>query len=369
MKQKTKNLIILGLFIQFLTFSSLGIINVNENLIVEANTTENNLYVNFVGEVDLDGAGYKIKLENDRAYVSSNRGIEIIDIQNPTAPTRIGTVEEGGIGFDIKDNIIFTTDSNGLIVIDTTNADATEIVGTSDEGQWAYNLRVNNTLAFAVEGGEMNIYDISDLNNPVRVGQYIDTGRGNDIIIFGETVYYADPDEGLEVINVTDYTNPEKIRTISNTFGAWDLYLNNELLYLGCHGLGFKVLDISNPTNPTIIKQFNDGGEVYGVCGNDTYIFLGDLQEGVEVLNNTNPTYLTEIASYVATPHDIEFNGNYIYLGDQDNGFLLLELSTTQNPNTKGLNLYFICLILPLTGVKIIIQFKRRRKIGKAYMN
>ena len=362
MKQRTKNLIILGIFIQFLTFSSLCIINVNENLIVEANTTENNLYVNFVGEVDLNGAGYKITLENDRAYVSSNRGIEIIDIQNPTAPTRIATVEEGEMGFDIKDNIIFTTNSNGLIVIDVTNADAPEILGTSDEGQWAYNLRVNNTLAFAVEGGDMDIYDVSDLNNPVRVGHYLDSGRGNDIIIHGEIAYYADPDEGLEVINVTDHTNPEKIRTVSNTLGAWDLYLNNELLYLGCHGAGFRVLDISNPTNPIIIKYYNDGGEVYGVCGNSSYIFLGDLQEGVEVLNYSNPAQLIEVANYVATPHDIEYRGNYIYLADQDNGFLLLELSDTKVENTNEVNLYYGLLAIPIAGIKITLEFRRKRK-------
>ncbi|NPE07957.1 MAG: hypothetical protein GNW80_06730 [Asgard group archaeon] len=361
MKKKTKNLIIIGFIIYYLVFCSLGIFITNEDYFVTASTNGDTLYVNFLGEVDI-GVGYKIRLENERAYVSSNNGVEIIDIQNPTAPSLIGTYDEGAMGFDVKDNILFTVDANGLIVVNATNANALEVIGTSDTGQWAYNVRLNNTLVFAISEGDIDVYDITDLNNPLRVGQYLDTGRGNDIIINGETAYYADPDEGLEVINVSDHTNPVKIRTVSNTHGAWDLCINNDLLYLGCHGAGLRVLDISNPTNPAIIKQFNDGGEVYGVCGNDTYIFLGDLQEGVEVLNYTSSYTLPEIASYVATPHDIDFNENFIYLADQDNGFILLELSPTQNTNTAGSNLYFAFLILPLLGVRIIIQLKHRRK-------
>ncbi len=361
MKQKIKYLIIIGTIIQSLIFCGLVLNIGNESSIVDANTNENNLYVNFVGEVDI-GVGYKIRLENDRAYVSTNNGIEIIDIQNPTTPSIIATIDEGEMGFDVEDNIIFTTDTNGLIVINATNANIPEIIGTSDAGNWAYNMRVNNTLVFGIASGDMDIYDISNLNSPVRVGQYLDTGRGNDIIIYGETAYYADPDEGLEVINITDPSNPEKIRTVSYTYGAWDLYLNNELLYLGCHGLGFKVLDISNPTNPVVIRQFNDGGEVYGVCGNSSYVFLGDLQEGVEVLNYTNPTQLVEVASYVATPHDIEYRGNYIYLADQDNGFLLLELSNTEVEYSNDLSLYYGLVIIPIVVMKVIIDYRKKTK-------
>ncbi|NHJ38809.1 MAG: hypothetical protein FK731_02170 [Asgard group archaeon] len=355
MKQKVRNLII-GMIGFFLVANYLGLAIIN---IHNIDAIDDNLFVNYLGRVDIS-VGYKIRLDNDRAYVSSNEGIDIIDIQNPLAPSHIGLIE-GTMGFDVKDNIVFTTDSNGLVVIDASNTNDPQIIGTSNTGQWAYNTRVNNTLVFSIVSGDLDIYDISDLNNPIRIGQYTDTGRGNDIIVYGDIAYYADPDEGLEIINVTNPTNPEKIRTISNTIGAWDLYISNELLFLGCHGLGFKVLDITNPTNPSIIKQFNDGGEVYGVCGNETFIFLGDLQEGVEVLNNTS-TYLSEVASYVATPHDIEFNGNYIYLADQDNGFLLLELSNTQNEITNGLNLHFGFIVFPLIGVIIGIQCNQKRK-------
>ena len=101
-------------------------------------------------------------MENDRAYVSTNNWIEIIDIQNPTTPSIIATIDEGEMGFDVEDNIIFTTDTNGLIVINATNVNIPEIIGTSDAGNWAYNMRVNNTLVFGIASGDMDIYDISN---------------------------------------------------------------------------------------------------------------------------------------------------------------------------------------------------------------
>ncbi|MFW9924109.1 MAG: LVIVD repeat-containing protein [Candidatus Thorarchaeota archaeon] len=361
--KRNKILIIIGVGIQLIILSNLGINSENEQVFVDA-STNSNLYVNFIAEVDIS-VGYKIRLENNRAYISSNEGIEIIDVQNPTTPIWMKTIEDGTMGFDVKDNIVYTTNSNGLITINTTLASSPEIIGSSNTGQWAYNLRVNDTLVFAIVSGDMDIYNVSNLTNPVLIGQYIDSGRGNDIIIHNEIAYYADPDEGLEVINITDCTNPEKIRTVTNTLGAWDLYINNELLYLGCHGLGFKILDISNPINPIVIKQFNDGGEVYGVCGNNSYIFLGDLQEGVEVLNNSNPIQLIEVASYTATPHDIEYQGNYIYVADQDNGFLLLELSNIRIEHTSDVQLFYGLVIIPLIGIKMIILSKKnlREKI------
>lgn len=325
----------------------------------QVNANNHNLYLNLLGEVELS-VGYKIRLENNRAYVSSNEGVEIIDVSNPTAPAKIGRFEGGSFGYDVCDNILFTTNSNGLIVVNVTNAAAPVILGTSNTGQWTYNTRINNTFAFSIVAGDMDIYNVSDLNNPIRVGQYIDTGRGNDVIINGQTAYYADPDEGLEVINVTDVTNPVKIRTVSNTLGAWDLSITNDVLFLGCHGLGFKALDISNPINPVILRQFNDGGEVYGVCGNETFVFLGDLQEGVEVLNYSSSSSLVEIASYEATPHDIEYKGNYVFLADQDNGFILLELSDTQS-NTSGLNLYYWLLPIPIICIKMGLVFQKKK--------
>ncbi|NHJ87952.1 MAG: hypothetical protein FK734_20985 [Asgard group archaeon] len=360
MLKKKSLFVIIGAVIQFIILSNFCLNLGYEHFIVSANTN-NNLFVNFVAEVDIS-VGYKMRLENNRAYISSNDGIEIIDIHNPKTPIWVETIEEGEMGFDVKNNIIYTTNSNGLVVINATIADSPEIIGISNSGQWAYNLRINDTLAFAINSGDMDIYNVNDLNNPIHVGQYLDSGRGNDVIIHGEIAYYADPDEGLEVINITDYSNPEKIRTVSNTFGAWDLYINNELLYLGCHSLGFKIIDISNPTNPSVIKQFNDGGEVYGVCGNSSYIFLGDLQEGVEVLNYSDPTQLVEVASFTATPHDIEYRGNYLYVSDQDRGFLLLELSNKKEEYTNEAQLIFIFALIPLIGFKIIAKSKRMRK-------
>ncbi|MBD3190793.1 MAG: hypothetical protein GF308_09125 [Candidatus Heimdallarchaeota archaeon] len=359
MNKRARDLFYLGILLSTVICNYIGLVDFFSLPFVNAREAQP-IFVNFVKRVRVD-VGYQVILAGNRGYVSNNDGITIIDLENPKEAHKIGFVEEDTNGFDVHNELLFRTEQSGLVIYNVSSPNNPLSIGFANTNRAAYNTKLNDSLVFtALYNGQMDVYNVSDLENPEFISTYFGSGRGLDLAVCGTTIYYADPDQGLEVINVTDPSDPHRIRTVSNTYGAWDLYRNNELLYLGCHGLGLKVLDISDPTNPTVINQFNDGGEIYGVCGNDSYLFLGDLQEGLEVLTYSNSSYLSEIASYEATPHDIAFNDNYIYLADQDRGFLVLELSREEKNNSNYYYLFF--LIIPIIGITWVGYYLVNRK-------
>jgi len=62
------------------------------------------------------------------------------------------------------------------------------------------------------------------------------------------------------------------------------------------------------------------------VGGDSKYVWVGDLQEGIEIYDISNPrspVLVTQDQRFA--PHDIFFDDDYVYLADQDRGFVILE--------------------------------------------
>ena len=63
----------------------------NAGQIVRASATTDIVSLELVGELDIDGWSFDIKIEDDFAYLSDyNNGLKIIDISTPTNPLLVG---------------------------------------------------------------------------------------------------------------------------------------------------------------------------------------------------------------------------------------------------------------------------------------
>jgi len=92
-----------------------------------------------------------------------------------------------------------------------------------------------------------------------------------------------------------------------------------------------KILDISDPSDPTVVGSFDNGGETYGVFSVGDRLYTADLQEGVEVLDisiPSAPSLVMRDRNY--RPHDLFSDGQYLYLADQDQHFVVLPLELSE---------------------------------------
>ncbi len=309
---------------------------------------------------------YEVYVQNNHAFVTNNDGTIIFDISNPSHPVKIGGVltSDGAFGVYVENDTLFiASDSDGFIMANISIPEDPVIIGEHSDGGSANSVCFEGSYAYVTEYPRgFEILDITDPKAITKVSFYDDGGEFRNVAVKDGLAYLADPATGLKVINISDPTSPERIRTVSGTHGVIDLYIYEDLLFLGCHGNGVRILDISTPQSPIVLGQYyKTEGEAYGVTGNATHLYVADLQQGVYLLNITDPKRPIEIMHYSeAVPHDIFYDGKYIYLADQDTELNIFDsnlalISRSAEASVSGFEIFFViaCLFTVLITRKI----------------
>jgi hypothetical protein len=288
------------------------------------------LVVVFVNQVPLGlFVGYRSAIQADYAYISDNEGVDIIHTANPSNPTKIDEIlySEGAWGMCINGNNLFIAATESLSIIDISDPDNIVSLGQYSDSGGFIDVEVEGGYAFCLKiSGGLEILNVTDPSEITRVGGYSGVVNSRNLEIDQGLVYIADPNRGFRIINITDPASPLEIKTISNMWGVLDIYIDGNLLFLGCHGNGVVIFDISNPFSPSRLGSYSKpGGEVYGVAGNQTHLYIADLQLGIYSLNITDPNRPVEMAhNRNAAPHDLSFDGEFVYLADQDRKIMIL---------------------------------------------
>lgn len=280
-----------------------------------------------ISRIDI-GTAYYISVENQTAYLVNNKGIVIINVSNPYNPYEIGTISNDIIaGFHVLNDTIVVSGRYYTIYDVKDSGNPVEIGQyTGKTGRINAVTRKGKFGSLIYFDGGIDILDLSSINRPRSIGYSKSSWQGNDMALLGNFIYVANSMAGLEIIDITDPGQPVIKEIVSGTSGAWDIHFQNNLLFLGCHMYGCRIIDISYPFEPVVIGSLNTGGEIYGVCSWQNQLAIADLQKGVfiyDISDPTNPIKIAEDKSY--HPHNIWYDGTYIFLADQDKGFVILK--------------------------------------------
>jgi hypothetical protein len=117
-----------------------------------------------------------IQVLGDLVYVapSNSRRMYVIDVKNPSAPSRRGASEPcgyaGGIYTDGK-YAYLATHWNGFFIIDVRKPDQPRIAGTYKTEDWCWDVRVSGQYAYLLDGNDgVQVLDVSDPTKPREVG-------------------------------------------------------------------------------------------------------------------------------------------------------------------------------------------------------
>ena len=281
-----------------------------------------------VGRVDT-GVAYDVYVQGDYAYVANNEGVVVIDIKDHQHPKQISLLDLGEAAFGVyvqDDRLYAGGGGEGFFIADVSDPALPVMLGSLPTGV-AEGMQVADGMAYvSTHAGDLLVVDVHDPTSPALVGRYAGGSMGRDAAYYEGVVYLAAPDQGLLVLDVSDPSAPALLHTVSHTEGAIDIHIVEWTLFLACHGNGVRILDITDPRKPVLLSAIMDSGEAWGVTGDRYRLWIADLQEGVEaydVSDSLHPRRVTEIKRYA--PHDIFCDGAYLYLADQDRGFVILE--------------------------------------------
>lgn len=241
--------------------------------------------------------GHDFEIKENVAYLSTwEYGIEVVDISNPSNPTKIGEYISDSISHvKVIEDYIYASKHN-------TNGSYYEIIDISDptqpeklkefcEGQGAKPFIKGDLAYFGVRSltlpqTHFRVYDISNPGNPELISEYISTEAiyVYDIYVENNIAYYALANNGFLIMDYSDIANPVEVHIYENGNSIWRLHVVGDILFMSNDNAGMKILDITNKTNPIEVASFYDGGSSYSFVLKEKLIFVADENDAIEIL-------------------------------------------------------------------------------------
>jgi hypothetical protein len=264
--------------------------------------------------------------------------------------------------FDMRDNLMFMGDGHGgLKIIDFENV-SSPVVLNQYTGNYAWDVEVVGGTAFVANGysgtgGRLTIVNVTDPTSPVLLKSQTIMGDATDIEVVENLAFVTTSYKGFAVYNVSNPTSPvilaQYIGELASDTDMGDLEIIGDLAFLSYWDYNLKVLNISDLSDIRVVSEFNESTDAFSVHidADRNLAFLCDLELGLLLLDIQDPTRLTEVARYFdgGKPNRVEVVGNLVYMTDQVNGFVILEIGKSE-ALTIGLE-----LLLLVGGVAIIL--------------
>jgi hypothetical protein len=231
------------------------------------------------------GFASEVVVSGNYAYVIAREfGLQVYDISNPARPRPVSGYRSAGYAAHV-----------------------------AITGNYAY-LSSQRRFNFGViEGGGLDVIDISDPLNPRRVGGY--TGQDSRAIAaFGLYAYVAER-SGFRIVNVSNPTDPRIVGNIPIDASA--VAVSGDNAYLVQLNQGFQVFDISNPQHPELVGDYAANGIFQDIIVSGGYAYLADQSAGVHILNISDPAYPQFVGMYLSSARKLAISGNHALVAAQ----------------------------------------------------
>ncbi len=230
---------------------------------------------------------------------------------------------------------------SAVIKLHGQSSNETELVG-----RWAAGspnaFTVENNIIYTGNGGILQIIDLSDVNNPILLGQAITDGVINDVAKSNNYVYLAEKGKGIKIIDVSNSSNPIQVSEILLPGPANKLVVNNQTLcaaegrYIDNQWFGgLRTIDVSDPLNPNTLGFYGSPSRINFIALVGDYVYMDkDLAKMliIDISNLSNPILIDSV--------NTSFGGafvadNLLYAVSEmsnDKGLIIFNVSNPVNP-------------------------------------
>ncbi len=231
-------------------------------------------------------------------------------------------------------------DTNSMSVVKTFKVPVLDSSGSSKgSGNSIFykNKIIYLGLTKSTSENEFNIIDVADPVNPVHTGRYPIGNDINAVVARDGDAYIASPNpQELQILDISNLNNPVSVGGFNSTAGSGNgksMYLIGNKLYLGKTtgaGFDFHILDKTNPaTMLTELGGRDVASSVNGLIVRDYLSFLltGTPSTGtkLQILKTDDPSHVTlwnttlslSGASNTIEP-SIDCEGNHLYISSND---------------------------------------------------
>jgi len=125
-----------------------------------------------------------------------------------------------------------------------------------------FDIELRGEYAYCADMYGLSVWDLSDPENPVKIGQCETPGKSARLVLFGDYAYLSDMGMGVAIVDISDPRNPQYIRELLLDFypvfrmAPPNIIIHNGLLFICAHRDGFYIANLEAPDNPEIIEHY-----------------------------------------------------------------------------------------------------------------
>ncbi|GBE29207.1 LVIVD repeat protein [bacterium BMS3Bbin04] len=264
------------------------------------------------------------------SYISTDDGISVIDISDPSDPVVIleynNQYVHSSSDIMVVNNYAYMGAMCGLRIFDMSNPDTIIPIGYYNKRDYRDDIAMQGNYAYAVdEDAGLSIIDISDLEEPVETGFYSFTGEAHEVALYGNYAYLTSRIPTVRVLDISDPSSPVEIGSYDCDMIGTTIQINGNNAYIDCKQADWSttnlvILDISDPGNPIEIAQLQTANRGRDLAVNDNYVYLASTypDDGISVIDISDPQNPYE-SLFVDTPDgwdEVILEDHYLYLGN-----------------------------------------------------
>lgn len=272
----------------------------NIDQIEQINRLQNVLYNNVIFPFEADLVEYE----------DYNYGSEII----------VGweTVTERRLVSEVEERV------NGGVFMDLAAAEAMNSGDTGQGGSLA-RFKIVEDYLYAVDSHNINIFNISDLDNP-QVLDNVYAGFDIETIFNRDNYLFLGSMRGMYIYDITSPATPTLVSEFEHGTACDPVVVDGDYAYVTLRGgnmcgatkSGLFIVDISDIENPELATSYPMDGP-YGLGIKDEKIFICDGDSGLKVYDKTDINNLTVLNHFkdIVTYDVIPMENHLIMVGDE----------------------------------------------------
>jgi len=296
-----------------------------------------------ISTYNTSGQVWNVITKDTLAFISDgSRGMKILNVSVPSSPVLVGSTTVAPVFYTfIKDTFAYMLSDTSLEIINVADPTLPSKVGSYDSLFYPYRVVVIDTFAYITElfNGLFDVLSVSDPMHPYRISSSSSFGYPGGLIVSGKLSYISDLIWGLRI---SDISNPSTVSEVSNykvsSFPPSDIFVVDTFAYLAAGEEGLKIINISNPLTSYQTGGYDTPGTSEGLTIIDSFAYIADGDSGLRIINIKDPTNPTE-TGYYDTPGYAK--GIYIldtlaYVPDGDSGIRIINVSDPVSPFEVG---------------------------------
>jgi len=234
--------------------------------------------------------------------------------------------------------MIFLATVLGLMVFHLCYSQTVNITKIGEWGTGSYlGIFVQDNYAYCGTPAGLDIVDISEPTNPVKIGSCTTSGNAIAVAVSNNYAYVAYKSSGLKIIDISNPAAPVLSGSYDNLNYLYAIAVSGNYAFVTEWDVGLTIIDISNPTSPSLAGRYNLDF-VFDVAISGKYAYLACSYNGFRIIDISNPGKPIKVGWYIPpiTPSKVAISGNYAYLTGGSMGLKVLDISNPEAPSLVG---------------------------------